>query len=186
MNIAVYLGSSLHCKEEYRRLAYETGRSIALAGHTIIYGGANVGTMKDLADGAQSAGGEVVGVFPGYFKGTKEVQESGIKVIRDGLSALHIVKDFAERKQMMEELSDCCLILPGSFGTFDELFTFACNSTIGIHSKKAYVLNHKGYYSPLRSLLANTAEAGFMKPETYDTVNFCDTVEDFLEKISNL
>jgi len=180
MKIAVYLGSSLHCKEEYNRLAYETGQKLARAGHTIIYGGANVGTMKDLADGAQSAGGDVIGVFPGYFKGTKEVQDSGIKVIRDGLTELHIVKDFAERKQLMEELSDCCLILPGSFGTFDELFTFACNNTIGIHSKKAYVLNYKGYYSPLRDLLKNTREGGFLKKETYETVNFCDTVEDFL------
>lgn len=183
MNIAVYLGSSIRCKEEYRALAYEVGRKLALEGHTIIYGGADVGMMKDLADGAQSADGKVIGVFPEHFKGTGEVKEKGMRVIREGLAQMIIVKDFAERKNTMETLSDCSLTLPGSFGTLDELFTFVCDNTIGYHSKKAYLLNYKGFYSPVKELLKNTLDAGLLKPETVDVVNFCDTIDDFLSKI---
>jgi len=183
MKIAVYLGSSLHCQKKYNQLAFETGRLLALAGHTIIYGGANVGTMKDLADGAESAGGEIIGVFPAHFKGTKEVQESGVKVCREKLSQMIWVRDFAERKRKMEELSECCLILPGSFGTLDELFTFACDNCIGIHNKKAYILNYEGFYNPLKDLLRNTEMAGFLKPETISIINFCDSVGDFLRMI---
>jgi len=183
MKIAVYLGSSLQCLKEYNQLAFETGRKLALAGHTIVYGGSNVGTMRDLADGAESASGEVIGVFPANFKGSREVQESGVKVCRENLSQMIWVRDFAERKKKMEELSECCLILPGSFGTLDELFTFACDNCIEIHSKKAYVLNYKGFYTPLKNLLDNTEKAGFLKPETISIINFCDSVEDFLRMI---
>ena len=70
-NVAVYLGSAPGCKEIYKGLAYELGCRIASAGVAIVYGGAAVGTMGALADGAASAGGRVIGVFPRGFLGTK-------------------------------------------------------------------------------------------------------------------
>jgi len=183
MKVAVYLGSSILCKEEYNQLAFETGSKLVKNGHEVIYGGSNVGTMKYLADGAQSENGIVTGVFPKGFQGTPDIRKKGIKVTRENLSRMILTKDFAERKQTMEELCDCCLVLPGSFGTLDELFTFACDSVIGTHTKKAYILNYKGFYTPIKDLLQNASEAGFLKPDTLNVITFCDTIDQFIENI---
>lgn len=176
MNIAVYLGSSQACLPEYNDLAFELGKTIALKGHTLVYGGANVGTMKLLADGAASVGGNILGVFPKGFLGTIEVIQEGLEVMRE-LSDMIITRDFAERKQVMEDKSDCCIVMPGSFGTLDELFTYACNRSIGLHSKPIYLLNYKGYYEPLKAMLANMSAAGFLKPSTVGVLTFVDTID---------
>jgi hypothetical protein len=178
--VAVYLGSAPSCKEVYKGLAYELGNRIARAGLVLIYGGAAVGTMGALADGALEAGGEVIGIFPKGFRGTKEVRESGLHVVQQGLSDFIEVAGFSERKQQMEDMSDGCIVLPGSFGTLDELFTYACNRAIDKHAKPILVFNFEGYYDPLKQLLANMQEAGFMKPVMAGAVTFCDTIEEIL------
>ena len=179
-SVAVYLGSAPSCKEIYKELAYEVGRQVAQAGLTLVYGGAAVGTMGALADGALDAGGAVIGVFPRGFGGTREVRESGLKVIKEGLTQFIETADFAERKQVMEDLSDGCIVLPGSFGTLDELFTYACNRAIDKHTKPIFILNHEGYYDPLKQLLSNMQQAGFMKPVMADALVFCDSIDELV------
>lgn len=183
MKVSVYLGSALGCLPEYKALAYQLGKKLAENNHTVVYGGADVGTMKNLADGVLDAEGEIIGVFPRAFAGTAEVVKSGVKVVRDGLTEMIWVADFAERKKVMEKLSDCCIVLPGSFGTLDEMFTYACDNAIGEHDKTVYVLNHNGFYNPMKELIKNIAEARFLKAETVDIVQFCDTVDEFIEKL---
>lgn len=179
-HVAVYLGSAPGCKDIYKGLAYELGSRIAKAGLTLVYGGAAVGTMGALADGAREAGGEVIGVFPKGFRGTQEVRESGLEVVQQGLSQFIETADFAERKQVMEDLSDACIVMPGSFGTLDELFTYACNRAIDKHTKPIYIFNFDGYYDPLKQLLANMQEAGFLKPVMAGALTFCDTIEEII------
>ena len=179
-SVAVYLGSAPGCDEIYKGLAYELGSRIAQAGVTLVYGGAAVGTMGALADGARDAGGEVIGVFPKGFRGTQEVRESGLEVVQHGLSRFIETADFAERKQVMEDLSDGCIVMPGSFGTLDELFTYACNRAIDLHRKPILVFNFEGYYDPLKQLLANMQEAGFLKPVMADALTFCDSIEELV------
>lgn len=186
MNIAVYLGSSTTCLPEYNDLAYELGRQIALCGHTLVYGGADVGTMRYLADGALAEGGRVVGVFPDGFQGTAEVIKEGIEVKKMGLTEMILVKDFAERKQKMEDLSDCAVVMPGSFGTLDEMFTYACNYAIGQHRKPVYLLNHKGFYDPMRALMDNVSAAGFLKPSSAGVLHYSSDVALLLEDIAKL
>lgn len=185
MNIAVYLGSSTTCLPKYNDLAYELGRQIAANGHTLIYGGADVGTMKYLADGAIDTGGKVVGVFPNGFLGTVEVIQEGLEVMKHGLSEMHMVHDFAERKQLMEDLSDCAVVMPGSFGTLDEMFTYACNYAIGLHSKPIYLLNHEGFYEPMKALMANVAAAGFLKPSSADVLHYCDSIPELISALKD-
>ena len=181
-SVAVYLGSSPGCKDSYKKLAYALGARIAQEGLTLVYGGAAVGTMGALADGAMEAGGRVIGVFPRAFRGTKEVRESGLEVVRQGLSEFIETTDFAERKQVMEDLSDGCIVLPGSYGTMDELFTYACNRAIDKHTKPILVFNFEGYYEPLKQLLANMRRAGFLKPFMSDAITFCDTIEEIVKE----
>ena len=181
--VAIYLGSAPSCKDIYKGLAYEVGHRLAQAGFTVIYGGAAVGTMGALANGAREAGGEVIGIFPKGFRGTKEVRESGLEVVQKGLTEFIETADFASRKQLMEEMSDACIVLPGSFGTMDELFTYACDRAIDKHTKPILVLNFEAYYAPLKQLLTNMQEAGFMKPVMAGAITFCDTIEDILEQL---
>lgn len=182
-HIAVYLGSAPACKDIYKDLARDLGRRLAEAGYAVVYGGAAVGTMGALADGVQEAAGRIVGVFPQGFSGTKEVRESGIEVVRKGLSEFIETADFAQRKQVMEDLSDACIVMPGSFGTLDELFTYACNRAIGKHEKPIIIFNYKGYYDPLKALFANMQEAGFLKAVMADAVTFCDSVDAILRRL---
>lgn len=184
MKVSVYLGSSPDSDGEYLSLATEVGKALSENGHTIVYGGASVGTMKALADSALAAGGEVIGVFPEGFRGTKDVQERGFEVLYHGLSRMIMTEDFDHRKQVMQDMGDCALVLPGSFGTLDEMFTYACNRSIGKHNKQIYVLNHKGYYEPLRQLLRNMEEAHMMKEMCRTMVVFCDTVAEVMEHLS--
>lgn len=179
-SIAVYLGSAPACKDIYKGLAYELGQQLAKAGLTLVYGGAAVGTMGALADGAMDAGGDVIGVFPRGFLGTHEVRDSGLKVVREGLTRFIETAGFAERKQVMEDLSDTCIVMPGSFGTMDELFTYACNRAIDKHAKPIFIFNFEGYYDPLKQLLENMQEAGFMKPVMAGAICFCDTIEEII------
>jgi hypothetical protein len=182
-SVAVYLGSAPGCKDIYKGLAYELGHRIALASVTLVYGGAAVGTMGALAEGAASAGGRVIGVFPRGFLGTKEVRESGLEVVQRGLSEFITTADFAERKQVMEDLSDGCIVMPGSFGTLDEFFTYACNRAIDKHTKPILVFNFEGYYDPLKQLLTNMQEAGFLKPVMAGAVTFCDTIDEIIDRL---
>ncbi|MBR5099986.1 MAG: TIGR00730 family Rossman fold protein [Bacteroidales bacterium] len=182
-SVAVYLGSAPSCKEIYKGLAYELGNRIARAGLTLVYGGAAVGTMGALAEGARDAGGKVIGVFPRGFRGTQEVRESGLEVVQHGLSDFIETADFAERKQVMEDLSDGCIVMPGSFGTLDELFTYACNRAIDLHTKPILIFNFEGYYDPLKQLLAHMQEAGFLKPVMAGALTFCDTIEEIIESL---
>lgn len=182
MVVSVYLGSSAGCNKKYYDLAYAVGRMIALKGHTLCYGGATAGTMGALADGAKQNGGKVIGVFPKDFRGTKEMREKGINVKHEHLDKMYDVENFAERKQVMEDLSDCAVVLPGSFGTLDELFTYACNHAIEKNNKYIHILNFDGYYDHLKEFLKRVENEHFLKGTMIGVINFYDTLEE-LEKV---
>ena len=183
MTVSVYLGSSIHCDKKYNVLACELGHAMAECGYDIVYGGSNVGTMKDLADGAMAAGGRVTGVFPRSFRGSRDIWGAGIEVQRRDLTEIIEVADFAERKKLMEELGDCCVVLPGSFGTLDEMFTYACDRSIDKHTKNIYVLNHEGYYDPVVQLIANMSDSGFLKPHLRNMFTFCATLDELMKNL---
>src|ERR1043166_5560784 len=97
-SIVVFCGSAEGYNEAYREQAYELGSVLAQRGIRIIYGGANVGLMGAVADGALQHGGEVIGVIPDFLQ-TKEVAH-------EGLTKLITVDTMHERKLKMHELSD--------------------------------------------------------------------------------
>lgn len=181
MRIAVYLGSHDGFDPIYRETAFELGRKLAQQGIGIVYGGASVGTMGALAKGAESAGGEIIGVFPEGFKGRPDIAVTGEEIKQKGLTQMIFVEDFAERKQKMEDLSDCCVILAGSWGTMDEFFAYSTSSQLEFNGgKKLYVLNTKGYYDDLLRLLDKMYQEGFVEGYSRDIVRFCDTVDELL------
>ncbi len=182
-SIAIYLGSRSGNGTEFLELASELGRELANRDITIVYGGANVGTMGALADGALAAGGEVIGVFPVGFKGKRENSERNIEVMHKNLTKIIEVENMSQRKVKMEELSDAAIILPGSFGTLDELFEYAVNLQLGFHHKPIYVLNHNGFYNPIIELINNMVDNGFLSHSDKNLLSFYPNISELLKKI---
>lgn len=184
MKIAIYLGSHDGNDPIYCRTAYELGRTLAQKGIGIVYGGANVGTMGSLARGAADAHGECIGVFPEGFKGRPVVAATGQNIRQEGLTDFLVVKNFAERKQVMEDMSDCCLALPGSWGTMDELFTYATSSQLLFNGgKRIFILNTKGFYDPLKAQIGRMYDEGFIDASARNLFIFCETIDDLIEAL---
>jgi len=122
-----------------------------------VYGGASVGLMGAVANAALSGGAEVIGVLPKILGG-KEIAHAT-------LTSLELVPTMHERKARMAELADAFLILPGGYGTFDELMEAVTWAQLGLHSKPCVLINTVGYWNGLLSFLDTTVVAGFLKPE---------------------
>ncbi len=182
-SVVVYLGSSSGNGERFKEDAYTLGKALAQMGTQLVYGGACVGTMGALAQGALDFSGEVIGVFPEGFKGKKENSLRGINVRATNLTQLIATPSIATRVEKMTQLSQAAIILPGSFGTMHEFFAYALELQLGIHSKPVYVLNTNGFYSPVKDLITNMIEQGFMPSSEKGLIKFCDTVEELINEL---
>jgi uncharacterized protein (TIGR00730 family) len=178
--VAVYLGSRTGAGKKYVENAYRLGQLLAENGIGIIYGGASVGTMKALADGAAAAGGYITGVFPEGFKGKKDNAEAGIDVGPGGVNLTQtiIVKDIAERIATMERLASAMIFLPGSFGTMTEAFSWMEEWQLGYHDKPAFILNTDGYYDGLLAQFDKMINEGFMDSCDMNHLNVFATPEE--------
>jgi hypothetical protein len=160
--ILVFCGSSPGRRPEYAEAAAELGRLLAGRGIGLVYGGASVGLMGAVADGALGAGGEVIGVIP------RRLVES--EIAHAGLSDLRVVETMHERKAMMAELSDAVIALPGGTGTLDELFEMFTWSQLGLHRKPIGLLDVARYWERLLAFLDHMVEERFIYAEHRDTL----------------
>ncbi len=156
-NIAIYCGSSTGNNKRYEQQAYKLGKTLAIKNTGIVYGGAKIGLMGAVANGALDNKGEVIGVMPHFLK-SKEVAH-------EGLTQLILVDTMHERKTKMHELSDGVIALPGGFGTMEELFEMLTWGQLGLHRKPMALLNINGFYDPLLHLANTMTETGFLKEE---------------------
>jgi uncharacterized protein (TIGR00730 family) len=153
-SVCVFCGSSAGDRAIYRQTAAAMGEALALRGLTLIYGGGKVGLMGVVADAALAAGGDVVGVIPGFLA-AKELAHAG-------LSMLHIVDSMHERKARMAELADAFVAMPGGFGTLEEFCEVLTWAQLGLHAKPHGLLNIAGYYDSLLTLFDRAVEDGFL------------------------
>lgn len=154
--ICVFCGSSFGARQSYAEAAASLARYLAGNKIGIVYGGAKVGLMGILADAALQAGGEVVGVIPQALV-EKEVAHSG-------LSDLRVVDSMHERKELMANLSDAFIALPGGYGTLEEFCEVVTWTQMGLHRKPCGVLNIEGYYDKLLQLFDHALAEQFLKP----------------------
>jgi uncharacterized protein (TIGR00730 family) len=120
------------------------GQLMARREVTVVYGGGRVGLMGALADAALEVGGRVIGVIPEALRRRE--------VAHEGLTELHVVQTMHERKQLMADLSDGFVAMPGGFGTFEEFCEVLTWSQLGLHDKPCGLLNVGGYYTGLLAL----------------------------------
>ena len=170
-SICVYLGARAGLGSHWADAAREAGRSIAELGHTLVYGGGRLGLMGILADAALNAGGDVVGVIP-----TSMVER---EQAHPGLRENHIVPNMHARKALLTELSDAFLVLPGGFGTMDELFEAITWRQLDIHRKPIGLWSVDGYYDGLWAFLEQGRSLGFMPDATFASLS----VESELERL---
>jgi uncharacterized protein (TIGR00730 family) len=155
--IAVFCGSSEGVRPAYAEAATALGRAIATRGTTLIYGGASIGLMGRVADGALAAGGKVVGVIPEAL--------SDKEVSHHGLTELHVVGSMHERKRMMAARADAFVALPGGLGTLEELFEVWTWAMLGYHGKPCSLLDVGGYYDRLAGFLDHAVSEGFVRED---------------------
>ena len=154
--VCVFCGSSAPADPRYRDAARALGALIARRGVDLVYGAGSMGLMGELADAALGHGGRVIGVIPaGLF--AREVGHTG-------LTELHEVASMHERKQLMYDLSDAFVALPGGLGTLEELAEVATWSQLGLHSKPIALLDVDGFWEPMVSQLERMTGVGFLKP----------------------
>ncbi len=153
--LCVYCGSSPGKKSEYGAAARQLGSIMVSKNIGLVYGGASVGIMGEIADSVIKGGGEVIGVIPQSLL-EKEVAHTG-------LSDLRVVDSMHKRKALMAELSDGFIALPGGLGTIEEFFEVMTWAQLGMHQKPCGLLNVCQYYQKLIDFLNHAVTERFLK-----------------------
>lgn len=175
-SVCVFCGAQRAVAQEHLDLAEKFGQDLAKNRRTLVYGGGDCGLMGAVANGALTGKGQVIGVFPRHL--------NRIEVEHKGLSRMFLVDSMHERKFIMYQNSDVFVILPGGFGTLDEMFEVITWRQIELHTKPVIIFNHKGYWDNLIKLMDHIIDEKFAKPNTrefYTVVNTEKELYDLLE-----
>jgi hypothetical protein len=99
------------------------------------------------------------------------------------LTELRVVHSMHERKQLMSDLSDGFVALPGGMGTFEELCEILTWAQLGIHSKPIGLVNSAGYYEPLLALFDHAVNEGFISPTNRMLLKSADSPDALLDDL---
>ena len=177
MRICVYGAASNSIDKVYIEKVEELGLEMTKRGHSLVFGGGANGLMGAVARGMSRKNGEIIGIAPKFFKPDGVLYEECTEFI--------YTEDMRSRKALLEQKGDAVIVLPGGIGTYDEFFEVFTLKTLGRIDKKIAVMNTRGYYDCLSTLLSHTAEEGFMEQKTADGLLVsadAQEILDFLEK----
>ncbi len=155
--ICVFCGSQEGNSPVYSENAIRVGKMLAERGIGLVYGGGKVGLMGHVANAALVGGAEVMGVIPEKLM-SKEVAHAG-------LTEMFVVESMHARKAMMAHLSQAFVVLPGAWGTMEEMFEVLTWTQLRYHTKPIGMLNVNGYYDALLAFADSAVEQGFLRPE---------------------
>lgn len=154
-NVAVFCASAEGADPAFRADAAELGRTLAERGVGLIYGGGKTGLMGAVADAALAAGGHVTGVIPHVLV--------DLEVAHQGVTELHVTSTMHTRKALMAESADAFIILPGGYGTLEEMFEVLAWQTLKLHDKPVVLLNTAGFYDRLLQFLDACDSTGMLR-----------------------
>ncbi len=166
----MFCGSSSGHSPLHRSAAAAVGVELASASCRLVYGGGDVGLMGAIADSVVGAGGEAIGVIT--------EQLAALELAHGGLTSLEIVADMHQRKARMAQLADGVIVLPGGFGTLEEMFEILTWNQLGIVSMPVVLLDVDGFYEPLVQMVRGAVAAGFMKPDHGALLRRVDTAAE--------
>lgn len=173
--ICVFCGSSMGNNPIYKETAIELANYFVKNDLTLVYGGANVGLMKILADYMLAAGKEVIGVMPHHLI-EKEVAHTG-------LTEMFEVESMAVRKEVMIEMSDAFIAMPGGFGTLDEIAEVLVLDQLRIVEKPMGLLDVKDYFHHLIQYFRLGVDQGFIRQEHFNNLFSADNIEGLMRKM---
>ena len=168
MNVAVFLGAQTPANQSYIDQVVEVAKAIGKKGHTLVFGGSGSGTMAVLAKSANEAGVKIIGIVPEIFK----------DLVDKNNDVIEYVPDMGTRKQRMFALGDVYVILPGGFGTLEEMADVISWKRMGIVASKTIVINYKGFYDPTREQINRMIKEGYIKPTVWDDITFIDEAKE--------
>lgn len=170
MRIAIYCSANNKIDPDFFAMTEELGRWLAENGHTIVFGGCNIGLMECVAKAVKKAGGTTVGVVPSIIeKGGRMSEYVDVHIPCDNLD---------DRKALMVEKSDINIALPGGVGTLDEIFTVLAAASIGYHHKKVILYNMKGFWNPLIRMIQEMEQKGVIRDGFHDSFLIANNLEE--------
>ncbi len=173
MNIGIFCSAS-DVAEKYTKDANEFATLVAQNGHVLVWGGSNNGTMKVIADAAQTAGGKIVGVTFELLKGKA----------RPDADEMHILPTLGERKAKLIELSDALVVLPGGLGTLDEVTEVLELKKHSLHDKAIIFINTDGFYDGFKQQLERMDREGFLPRALDEFLFFASTPQDTMSHLT--
>ena len=174
--VAVFCGSATGTNPAFAAEARALGAEIAAAGLGLVYGGTCVGLMGAVADAALAGGAEVIGVLPDVLTG-REVEHTG-------LTRLELVPSMHARKARQVELADTFLVLPGGYGTMDEMMEVVTWAQLGMHAKPCILINTAMYWDGLMAFLDTAVAAGFVKAKNRGLVRVAANAREAVRMVA--
>ena len=173
-SICVFCGSRPGDAPQYMELADNTGRAIAKADYRLVYGGGGSGLMGATARAAHKAGGDVIGIIPKFLTEIEALLED---------VPHEVVPDMHERKRKMYDAADAFIVLPGGFGTMEEVVEIMSWARMRLHAKPIVFLSTNQFWEPLIGSMLKTIEAGFSPEWMRDEVLQADNIKDAMALI---
>ncbi|NLU67017.1 TIGR00730 family Rossman fold protein [Streptomyces sp. HNM0574] len=173
MNICVFC-SAAELGDEYTAPAREFAELIGSGGHTLVWGGSDVGLMKVLADGVRGSGGRLVGISVEFLRASA----------REDADEMIVAADLAERKALLLDRADAVVVMVGGTGTLDEATEILELKKHGMHSKPVVLLNAAGFYDGLRRQLERMEAEGFLPLPLDRLVTFAESGEEAMELLA--
>ena len=172
MNIGIFCSANNSIEPVYFEKTAELGRWMGHNGHTLVFGGCNMGLMECVAKAVHQAGGHTIGVVP-------RIIEEGGRTSRFVDEQVNC-ENLSDRKELLLQHSDVVVALPGGIGTLDEVFTVAASHTIGYHQKPIVLYNINGFWDSLIALLNDLSERGMVRGRWRDYILTASTLEELV------
>lgn len=172
MNIGIFCSANNSIEPVYFEKTAELGRWMGHNGHTLVFGGCNMGLMECVAKAVHQAGGHTIGVVP-------RIIEEGGRTSRYVDEQVNC-ENLSDRKELLLQHSDVVVALPGGIGTLDEVFTVAASHTIGYHQKPILLYNINGFWDSLIALLNDLSERGMVRGRWRDYILTASTLEELV------
>lgn len=177
MKICIFCSANEQIDPDYFHMTEELGRWVAKNGHSIVFGGVNMGLMECVARAAHEAGGQTIGVIPSIIeKNGRKSDYVDVEIFCDNLS---------DRKDLMLAHSDVAVALPGGVGTLDEVFSQLASASIGYHQKPVILYNMKGFWNPLLSMLDTMNSQGVIRSTLRHHLLVANSLEELEEELGD-
>lgn len=177
MKIAVFCSANDTIAPEYFTLTEQLGKWMAEQGHSLVFGGCNLGLMECVAKAVHEAGGQTIGVVPSIIEERGRVSDYvDVEIPCDNLS---------DRKQLMLAQSDVSIALPGGVGTLDEIFSVVAAHSIGCHQQQVILYNIKGFWDSLVALLDDLTAKGVIRGDYHQQIKVAHSLEELKQFVES-